>query len=111
VARNLFSVVALRQSRYGELAKAFNAMPEADRSAAEPSAEVKAAKEALNVEADALIDAAAGFVAFGRSKGLPPATVDRINQLLETVYKDRHPEDAALDGLKKILAAKGAPSA
>jgi len=41
---------------------------------------------------------------------MPPATVDRVNQLLETVYKGRFPEDAGLDGLKKILAAK-TPSA
>jgi len=108
--RNLFAVVTLRQSKYGEAAKAFNALPDADKTAAEPKPEVKAAKEALNSEVDALIDAAAGFVAFGRSKGMPPATVDRVNQLLETVYKGRFPEDAGLDGLKKILAAK-TPSA
>jgi tetratricopeptide (TPR) repeat protein len=111
VARNLLAVVTLRQSKYGEAAKAYNALPDTDRGAAEPTPEVKAAKDALNVEADALIDAAAGFVAYGRSKGLPPATVDRVNQLLETVYKGRFPEDATLDGLKKILTAKGAPSA
>jgi hypothetical protein len=110
-ARNLLAVVALRQGKYAELAKAYNALPEADRGAAEPSAEVKAAKEALNLEADALIDAAAGFVVFGKTKGLPPATVDRVNQLLETVYKGRFPEDATLDGLKKILADKGLPAA
>jgi len=111
VGRNLFAVVTLRQSKYGEAAKAFNALPDADKTAAEPKPEVKAAKDALNNEADALIDAAAGFVAFGRSKGLPAATVDRVNQLLETVYKGRFPEDAALDGLKKILAAKATPAA
>ncbi len=111
VARNMLGVVALRQGKYGELAKAYNALPEADRAAAEPNPEVKAAKEALNLEADALIEAAAGFVAYGRSKGLPPATVDRVNTLLETVYKGRFPEDATLDGLKKILADKGAPAA
>jgi tetratricopeptide (TPR) repeat protein len=111
VARNMLGVVALRQGRYGELAKAYNALPDADRAAAEPTPEVKAAKEALNLEADALIQAAAGFVAYGRSKGLPPATVDRVNQLLETVYKGRFPEDATLEGLKKILAEKGAPAA
>jgi tetratricopeptide (TPR) repeat protein len=111
VARNLIGVVALRQGQYAELAKAYNALPEADRAAAEPTPEVKAAREALNVEADALIDAAAGFVAFGRSKGLPPATVDRVNTLLETVYKGRFPADAGLEGLKKLLADKGAPAA
>ena len=93
--RNLFAVVTLRQSKYAEAAKAFNALPDADKTAAEPKPEVKAAKDALNSEADALIDAAAGFVAFGRSKGMPPATVDRVNQLLETVYKGRFPEDTA----------------
>ena len=110
VARNLLAVVSLRQSKYGELAKAYNALPEADRAAPEPKPEVKAAKDALNAEADALIDSAAAFVAYGRSKGLPPATVDRVNAMLETVYKGRFPEDAALDGLKKILAGK-APAA
>ena len=111
VARNMLAIVTLRQGKYGELAKAYNALPEADRGAAEPNAEVKAAKEALNVEADALIDAAAGFVAYGRSKGLPPATVDRVNTLLETVYKSRFPADASLEGLKKVLTDKGAPAA
>lgn len=111
VARNLLAVVSLRQGKYGELAKAYNALPEADRAAAEPTPEVKAAKDALNAEADALIDAAAAFVAYGRGKGLPPATVDRVNQMLETVYKGRFPTDAALEGLKKILAEKGAPAA
>ncbi len=110
-ARNLLAIVTLRQAKYGELVKAYNALPEADRAAAEPKPEVKAAKDALNVEADALVDAAAAFVAFGRAKNLPAATVDRVNQMLETVYKGRFPEDTALDGLKKILAAKGAPGA
>jgi hypothetical protein len=110
-ARNLLAVVTLRQVKYAELAKTYNALPETDRGAAEPKPEVKAAKEALNAEADALVDAAAAFVAFGKAKNLPAATVDRVNQMLETVYKGRFPEDTALDGLKKILAAKGAPGA
>ena len=110
-ARNLLAVVSLRQAKYGELAKAYNAIPAEDRAAAEPKPEVKAAKEALNAEADGLIDAAAGFVAFGRTKNLPAATVDRVNQLLDTVYKGRFPEDTALEGLKKILAGKGLAAA
>ena len=61
VGRNLLAIVALRQGKYAELAKAYNALPEADRAAAEPTPEVKAAKDALNVEADALIDSAAGL--------------------------------------------------
>lgn len=111
VARNLLAVVTLCQGNYGEAAKAYNALPNDARAAAEPAPEVKAAKDSLNAEADKLIDAAAAFVAYGRTKGLPAATVDRVNQLLETVYKGRFPEDAGLDGLKKILADKGAPAA
>ena len=107
----MLAVVSLRQAKYGELAKAYNALPAEDRAAAEPKPEVKAAKDALNAEADGLIDAAAGFVAFGRTKNLPAATVDRVNQLLETVYKGRFPEDTTLEGLKKILAGKGLAAA
>ncbi len=36
--------------------------------------------------------------------------MDRVNQMLETVYKGRFPEDATLEGLTKILAAKGVPA-
>jgi len=106
-ARNLLAVVTLRQAKYTELAKGYNALPEADRAAAEPKPEVKAAKDALNAEADGLIDAAASFVAFGKAKNLPAATVDRVNQMLQTVYKGRFPEDATMEGLTKILAGKG----
>jgi len=109
-ARNLLAVVSLRQAKYTELAKAYNALPAEDRAAAEPKPEVKAAKDALNAEADALIDAGASFVAFGKAKNLPAATVDRVNQMLQTVYKGRFPEDATLDGLNKILAGKGVPT-
>lgn len=109
-ARNHLAIVSLRQAKYADLARAYNALPEADRAAAEPTPEVIAAKDALNAEADALIDAAATFVVFGKAKNLPAATVDRVNQMLETVYKGRFPEDATLEGLAKILAAKGAPT-
>jgi tetratricopeptide (TPR) repeat protein len=114
VAPNLLAILVLRQTSYAEAAKAYNAIPEAERGAPEPSAAVKAARDKINVEADDLIDAAARFVAFGRANGLPPATVDKINQTLEAVYKTRFPEDTALAGLQKILQEKttaaGAPS-
>lgn len=109
--RNLLSVIALRQADYSEAARAFNALPEADRAAAEPNADVKAARDRLNGEADGLIDVAARFVAFGRAKSLPAATLDKVNEVLETVYKTRFPEDETLDGLKKILEEKSGASA
>jgi hypothetical protein len=108
--QNLLRVFTLRQTAYADAVKAYNAFPEADRGAAEPKPEVKAAREALNAEADALIDSAAGFVAFASAKGLAPAMKDRVNQALEAVYKVRFPEDTTLEGLKKILASKGAPA-
>jgi hypothetical protein len=114
VAPNLLAILVLQQTGYAEAAKAFNAIPEAERGAAEPTPAVKEARDKLNAEADQVIDAAARFVAFGRANGLPPATIDKINLTLEAVYKTRFPEDTALAGLQKILqektAAAGAPS-
>jgi hypothetical protein len=107
-APNLYSAFTLQYSDYAEAAKAYNAIPEADRGAAEPSAEVKAAREKLNAEADDVIDVAARFVNFGKANGLPAATIERVNQALESVYKVRYPEDTSLDGLQKILQEKAA---
>jgi hypothetical protein len=113
--RNLLAVLSLRQTGYAEAAKAFNAIPEADRAAADTKPEVKAAREKINTEADGLIDVAARFVALAKVKGLPAPTRDRVNQTLESVYKTRFPEDTSLAGLQKILqekeAALGAPAA
>jgi tetratricopeptide (TPR) repeat protein len=108
--RNLLNMISMEQGSYSDAAKAYNALPEADRAAPEPPDTVKAARETLDSEADRLIDTSATFVAFGKAKNLPAATVDRVNQMLETIYKGRFPEDATLDGLKKILAAKGVPA-
>lgn len=106
--RNLLAVLSLRQTGYAEAAKAFNAIPEADRAAADTKPEVKAAREKINTEADGLIDVAARFVALAKVKGLPAPTRDRVNQTLESVYKTRFPEDASLAGLQKILQEKEA---
>jgi tetratricopeptide (TPR) repeat protein len=108
--RNLLNEIAMEQTSYTDAAKAYNALPEADRAAAEPPPAAKTAREALNTEADRLIDTATTFVAFGKTKNLPAATIDKVNQLLQAVYKVRFPEDASMEGLNKMLAAKGAPA-
>jgi hypothetical protein len=108
--RNLLNMISMEQSSYSDAAKAYNALPEAGRTAPEPPDAVKAARETLNAQADRLIDTSAAFVAFAKAKNLPAATVDRVNQTLEAIYKGRFPEDATLDGLKKILADKGVPA-
>ena len=108
-------MLAVEQADYAEAAKAFNAIPEADRGATDKP-EVKAAREKLDAEADGLIDVAARFVALANVKGLPAATRDRVRTALEAVYKVRFPEDTALAGLQKIVQEKeaalgGAPAA
>jgi tetratricopeptide (TPR) repeat protein len=108
--RNLLNVITMQYGSYVDAAKAFNALPEADRGAAEPPDTVKAARETLNAEADRFIDTATTFVAFAKAKSLPAATVDRVSQMLQSVYKGRFPEDTTLEGLTKMLAAKGAPA-
>ncbi|HVO10781.1 MAG TPA: hypothetical protein VMX54_08550 [Vicinamibacteria bacterium] len=113
--RNLLAVLAMRQAAYADAAKAYNAIPEADRAAADAKPEVKAAHDKVNADADAYIDAAARFVALAKVKGLPPAITEKVQQSLEGVYKSRFPDDAPLAGLQKILqekeAALGAPPA
>jgi tetratricopeptide (TPR) repeat protein len=108
--RNLYAVYGYRQSAYAEAVKAFKALPEADQQAPDANPEAKAALEKVNAEADGLVDSAAAFVSFATAKGVAASVRDRVNETMESVYKSRHPEDAALDGLKKILQEKGAPA-
>jgi tetratricopeptide (TPR) repeat protein len=105
-ARNLLELLAMRQSDYADAATAYNALPEEARGAVEPSAEVKAAREKVDREADALIDVAARFVALAEAKGLPQATRDKVYGVLESVYKSRHPEDADAAGLQALIDSK-----
>jgi tetratricopeptide (TPR) repeat protein len=105
--RNMLAVLSIRQADYTEAARAYNALPEEARSAAEPSEEVKAARDRVDKEADGLIDIAARFVVFGKAKKLPATTIEKVNQVLESAYKTRFPEDTTLEGLQKILQEKG----
>jgi hypothetical protein len=105
--RNLLQILATRQSDYTEAANAYNALPDDARSAAEPSPEVKAAREKVDAEADALIDVAARFVALADTQNLPQGTRDKVYGILESVYKSRHAEDdAAGAGLQALIDSK-----
>jgi tetratricopeptide (TPR) repeat protein len=106
--KNLYAIFGLRFAGYGEAAKAWNAIPEADRTAAEPKPEVKAAAERVKQESDTVVDSGAAFVAFAKTKNLPVAVRDKVNATLEAIYKSRHPEDATLAGLQKLLQEKEA---
>ena len=104
--RNLGALIAVRQKAYTEAANAYNALPAEARSAAEPSAEVTAAQDALYAEADSLIDVSAQFVALAEVKNLPQATRDRVYAVLESAYKTRNPDDAEAAGLQAVIDSK-----
>jgi tetratricopeptide (TPR) repeat protein len=104
--RNLGALIAEHQKAYTDAATAFNALPAEARSAAEPSAEVTAARDALNTEADGLIDVTARFVALAEVKNLPQATRDRVYGVLESAYKARNPDDPDAAGLQAVIDSK-----
>jgi hypothetical protein len=104
--RNLIAVYSIRQTAYGEAVKALNALPEADKRAAEPTPEVKSALDRFNREADALIDSAAAFVVYAKAKAIAPNLRDQVDETLRKVYQSRFPDDATLAGLQKILQEK-----
>ena len=104
--RNLLDVLSWRQASYTQAANAYNAIPEEERVAAEPSPEVTAAREKVSTQADTLIDVAARFVALAEVKNLPQATRDKVYGVLESVYKARNPDDAEAAGLQAAIDAK-----
>jgi hypothetical protein len=106
--KNLYAVYNIRLASYLESVKAWNAIPEADKATAEPKPEVKAALDRVNQESDTVVDAAAAFVAFAKAKNMAATARDKVNQMLESTYKRRHPEDATLAGLQKLLQEKEA---
>ena len=101
--RNLAELLAWRQVTFNEAVNAYNALPAEARGETEPSAEVTAARDALNAEADALIDVSARFMALAEVKNLPQATRDRVYAVLESAYKTRHPDDAEAAGLQAVI--------
>ena len=104
--RNLGALIPVRQKAYAEAVTAYNALPAEARSAAEPPAEVTAARDELNAAADGLIDVSARFVALAEVKNLPQATRDRVYTVLESAYKTRNPDDAEAAGLQAVIDSK-----
>ena len=103
---NLLAVVSLRQAKYASSPRP-TGPPGCRLAAPEPKPEVKAAKDALNARPTAS-STPRPVRRLREGRNLPAATGDRVNQLLDTVYKSRFPEDTTLAGLKKILQGKEA---
>ena len=92
----------IRSGGYNEAVKALAAAQEAGDPAS-PSPELEAARTQMETEADALIQAAARFVAFADAKGLSKDSRDRVYEVAKTVYVSRHPDDAEAAGLQTVI--------
>lgn len=92
----------IHNDKYAAAAQKYQAIPEADRDAAEPKPEVKAALEEVNKQADAVITCWARFLGLSEGKpDFPKDTQDKIKKALTDLYKYRHPEST--DGLQKLI--------
>lgn len=90
----------IHNDKYAAAAQKYQAIPDADRDAAEPKPEVKAALEEVNKQADAVITCWARFL--GLAKGdFSPDTQEKIKKALTDLYKYRHPDSP--DGLQKLI--------
>jgi hypothetical protein len=101
LAYNLLALASLHRGAYDTAVKASQAFPEADLHAAEPSAEVKAALDAVYAAADPLIDSWARFVAVARARNVAAETREQVLASLQTVYGTRHAGDSS--GLEPLL--------
>jgi tetratricopeptide (TPR) repeat protein len=110
---NYLSCGSLHQGKYQAAAAKYQAIPEADRTAADPKPEVKAALDDINKEADAVIDCWARFMALSANNAAYGPTRSQVNSALTDLYKYRHPDSP--DGLQKLIdqykAQASAPSA
>jgi tetratricopeptide (TPR) repeat protein len=108
---------SLHQEKYLAAVKKYQEIPEADRSADPPKAEVKAALDEVNSQADAVIDCWAHFMGLTAKDKKGYDTVrPQVEKALTDLYKYRHPDSP--DGLQKLIdqysnppaaAANGAP--
>jgi tetratricopeptide (TPR) repeat protein len=103
---------SLYQEKYLAAVQKHQAFPQADREAAEPKPEVKAALDEANSSADMVIENWARFMALTAGSEPWKATRDQVNGVLTKLYEYRHPGDT--EGLQKLIEqykSNGAPSA
>ena len=101
-ARYFFNCGRLHQGRYAAAAAEYQKLPEADRTAAEPKPEVKAALDKVNAEADGVINCWARFM--GLPKNDYPADVkQKVMTALTDLYKYRNNGSDA--GLTQLIEA------
>lgn len=101
-----FECGRLHQVKYSAATDKFNALPEDKRKVAPENMEpdVKAAFDAINKEADAVIDCWArflGLTASANNPAFPPAMRADVTNALKELYKFRHPDSP--DGYQKLI--------
>jgi hypothetical protein len=98
-ARYFFNCGRLHQDRYVAAAQKYQGFPQEARTAAEPSAEVKAALDEVNKEADGVINCWARFLAL--KSDYSEDTKKKVMTALTDLYKYRHNDST--DGLQKLI--------
>ncbi|HSB12506.1 MAG TPA: hypothetical protein VLM38_23660 [Blastocatellia bacterium] len=92
----------IHNEKYAAAAQKYQAIPEADREAAEPKPEVKAALEEVNKQADAVITCWARFLGLtADKKDVNQQVRAQIEKALTDLYKYRHNDST--DGLQKLI--------
>ena len=111
--QNFLQCGVVHQIKYQAALVKYQGMPEADRTAAEPKPEVKAALDEVNREADSVIDCWARFMAVSANNAAYASTRTQVGTALSDLYKYRHPDSP--EGLQKLIdqykAQAGTPSA
>lgn len=102
VAYSGFYCGKLRKDRYDAQVAAYQALPEDKRTSTPPAPEAQAARDAINVQADATIQCWAAFV--GATQKTNPFGDARatVEQALKALYASRYPD--APDGLQALIA-------
>jgi hypothetical protein len=101
-ARYFFNIGRLHQARYAAAAAAYQALPEADRTAPEPKPEVKAALDKVNAEADGVINNWARFLGLPKND-YPEDVKQKVRTALTDLYKYRNNNSDA--GLQQLIEA------
>lgn len=92
----------IHNEKYAAAAQKYQAIPDADRDAAEPKPEVKAQLEEVNKQADAVITCWARFLGLTAGKtDIKPELRTQIEKALTDLYKYRHNDST--DGLQKLI--------
>jgi len=111
--QNFLQCGVVHQMKYQAALVKYQGMPEADRTAAEPKPEIKAALDEVNREADSVIDCWARFMAVSANNAAYASTRTQVGTALSDLYKYRHPDSP--EGLQKLIdqykAQAGTPSA